>query len=98
MLDRASVRTFYEILAQPDPVPRGNGWVLGYGGANDFGFNSVVVESDGARRVVVVLTNAGGTRAEKLADRIDPLVFPQRRGQSARLGSRFAREAAVQRG
>jgi CubicO group peptidase (beta-lactamase class C family) len=76
VLNRTSVRTFYEILAQPDRLPRGNEWVLGYGGANDYGFNSVVVEGDAAGRVVVVLTNAGGTRAERLADRIDPLVFP----------------------
>jgi CubicO group peptidase (beta-lactamase class C family) len=76
VLDRTTVRTFYEILAQPDRLPRGNEFVLGYGGANDYGFNSVVVEGDGARRVVVVLTNTGGIRAERLADRIDPLVFP----------------------
>jgi CubicO group peptidase (beta-lactamase class C family) len=76
VLSRKTVRTFYEILAQPDRLPRGNGFVLGYGGANDYGFNSVVVEGDGARRAVVVLTNAGGIRAERLADRIDPLVFP----------------------
>ena len=76
VLDRKTVRTFYEILAQPDRLPRGNEFVIGYGGANDYGFNSVVVEGDRARRVAVVLTNSGGNRAERLADRIDPLVFP----------------------
>lgn len=75
-LGRKTVRTFYEILAQPDRLPRGNSFVLGYASANDYGFNSVVVEGDRARRVVVVLTNAGGIRAERLANRIDPLVFP----------------------
>jgi CubicO group peptidase (beta-lactamase class C family) len=76
VLDRRTVRTFYEILAQPERLPRGNEFVLGYGGANDYGFNSVVVEADRARRVVVVLTNAGGNRAERLANRLEPLVFP----------------------
>jgi CubicO group peptidase (beta-lactamase class C family) len=76
VLDRSTVRTFYEILAQPERLPRGNRFVLGYAGANDYGFNSVVVEGDRARRVVVVLTNADRNRAEKLADRIAATVFP----------------------
>lgn len=75
VLDRRTVRTFYEILAEPDRLPRGNEFVVGYSGANDYGFNSVVVEGDRARRVVVVLTNADRDRAESLANRIDPLVF-----------------------
>ena len=50
------MRTLYEILAQPQRLPRGNDFVLGYGGANDYRFNSVVVEADRARRVIVVLT------------------------------------------
>lgn len=75
VLDRSTVRTFYEILYEPEPIPPGNGFVIGYGGANDYGFNSVVVEGVRARRVVVVLTNAGGNRAERLANRIAPLVF-----------------------
>jgi CubicO group peptidase (beta-lactamase class C family) len=75
VLERKTVRTFYEILAQPDRLPRGNDFVIGYAGANDYGFNSVVVEGNRARRVVVVLSNADGTRAERLATRLDPLVF-----------------------
>jgi CubicO group peptidase (beta-lactamase class C family) len=76
VLDRTTVRTYYEILAQPDRLPRGNRFVLGYGGANDYGFNSVVVEGNRARAAVVVLTNADKNRAETLADRIAPLVLP----------------------
>ncbi len=64
-----------EILAQPGRLPGGDRFVLGYGGANDYGFNSVVVEGDRARDAVVVLTNAGGNRAERLARRIAPFVF-----------------------
>lgn len=75
VLNRTSVRTFYEILAQPERLPRGNRFVVGYGGANDYGFNSVVVERDRARDAVVVLTNADKNRAQRLADRIAPLVF-----------------------
>ena len=71
-----TVRTFYEILAQPERLPRGNRFVVGYGGANDYGFNSVVVEADRARRLVVALTNTDKNRAEKLANRIAPLVIP----------------------
>ncbi len=70
------MRTFYEILAHPERLPRRNPFVLGYAGANDYGFNSVVVEGDRARDAIVVLTNAGGNRAERLAKRIAPLVFP----------------------
>jgi hypothetical protein len=66
----------YEILVQPERLPRGNDFVVGYGGANDYGFNSVVVEADHARRLVVVLTNAHRNRAERVARRIEPLVFP----------------------
>jgi CubicO group peptidase (beta-lactamase class C family) len=76
VLDRTTVRTYYEILAQPERLPRGNRFVLGYGGANDYGFNSVVVEGNRARDAVVVLTNADKNRAETLADRIAPLVLP----------------------
>jgi CubicO group peptidase (beta-lactamase class C family) len=76
VLDRKTVRTFYEILAEPERMPRGNRFVLGYGGANDYGFNSVVVEGNRARDAVIVLTNADKNRAERLADRIAPLVFP----------------------
>jgi hypothetical protein len=54
----------------------GNRFVLGYAGANDYGFNSVVVEGNRARDAVVVLTNADKNRAETLADRIAPLVLP----------------------
>jgi CubicO group peptidase (beta-lactamase class C family) len=75
VLERASVRTFYAILAQPDRLPRGNDFVLGYAGANDYGFNSVVVEGNRARNLVVVLSNADRNRAERLADRIAALVF-----------------------
>ncbi len=75
VLNRTTVRTFYEILAQPGRLPGGARFVLGYGGANDYGFNSVVVEGDRARDAVVVLTNAGGNRAERLARRIAPFVF-----------------------
>jgi CubicO group peptidase (beta-lactamase class C family) len=71
-----TVRTFYEILAQPERLPRGNRFAFGYGGANDYGFNSVVVEADRARRLIVVLTNTDRNRAEKLANRIAPLVIP----------------------
>jgi CubicO group peptidase (beta-lactamase class C family) len=74
VLDRDTVRILYEILAQPERLPRSNEFVIGYGGANDYGFNSVVVEGDRARRVVVVLTNADRNRAERLANRIAPLV------------------------
>lgn len=70
------MRTFYEILAQPERLPRGNRFVVGYGGANDYGFNSAVVETDRVRRLVVVLTNTDKNRAEKLANRIAPLVIP----------------------
>ena len=49
---------------------------VGYGGANDYGFNSVVVEADGGRRLVVALTNGDRNRAERLAKRIAPLVIP----------------------
>jgi CubicO group peptidase (beta-lactamase class C family) len=76
VLERPTVRTFYEILAQPDRLPPGNDFVLGYAGANDYGFNSVVVEANRARNLVVVLTNADKNRAERLANRIAPLVFP----------------------
>jgi CubicO group peptidase (beta-lactamase class C family) len=75
VLERGTVRTFYEILYEPEQLPQGNRFMLGYGGANDYGFNSVVVEGNRARRVVVVLSNAGGNRAERLATRIEPLVF-----------------------
>jgi hypothetical protein len=71
-----TVRTFYEILAAPERLPPGNGFVIGYAGANDYGFNSAVVEGDRARRQVIALTNADRTRAERIADRIAPLVFP----------------------
>jgi len=77
VLDRTTVRTYYEILAEPEQLPRGNRFVVGYAGANDYGFNSVVVEGHRARDAVVVLTNADGSRAEKLAKRIVPLVFPE---------------------
>jgi CubicO group peptidase (beta-lactamase class C family) len=73
---RTTVRTFYEILAQPERLPRGNRFVLGYSGANDYGFNSVVVEGNRARGAVVVLTNADENRAEALADRLAPIVLP----------------------
>jgi CubicO group peptidase (beta-lactamase class C family) len=76
VLEPKTVRTFYEILAQPDRLPRGNEFVIGYAGANDYGFNSVVVEGDRAGSVVVALCNSGGIRAERLATRIEPLVFP----------------------
>jgi hypothetical protein len=36
----------------------------------------VVVEGNRARNLVVVLTNADKNRAERLANRIAPLVFP----------------------
>jgi CubicO group peptidase (beta-lactamase class C family) len=75
VLEPRTVRTLHEILAEPDRLPRGNAFVLAYGGANDYGFNSVVVEGDAARRMVVVLSNAGAKRAERLARRIEPLVF-----------------------
>lgn len=75
VLNRDTVRTFYEILYEPDRLPLGNRFVIPYGGANDYGFNSVVVEGNRARRVVVVLTNAGKNRAERLARRVAPLVF-----------------------
>jgi CubicO group peptidase (beta-lactamase class C family) len=76
VLDRTTVRTFYEILAEPERLPRGNRFLLGYGGAKDYGFNSVVVEGNRARAAVVVLTNANMNRAETPADRIAPLVLP----------------------
>jgi CubicO group peptidase (beta-lactamase class C family) len=79
VLGRKTVRIFYEILAEPEPLPRGNRFVVGYGGANDYGFNSVVVEGDRARHAVIVLTNADKNRAERLGDRIAPHVFPKRR-------------------
>jgi CubicO group peptidase (beta-lactamase class C family) len=75
VLKATTVRTFYEILAEPERLPRGNDFVLGYGGANDYGFNSAVVEGDRARRLVVVLTNTDKDRAERLANRIAALVF-----------------------
>jgi CubicO group peptidase (beta-lactamase class C family) len=56
VLAARTVRTFYEILAQPERLPRRNRFVVAYGGANDYGFNSAVVEADRARRLVVVLT------------------------------------------
>lgn len=76
VLERKTMRTFYEILAQPDELPAGNDFVLGYAGANDYGFNSVVVEGNRARDLVVVLSNADKNRAERLANRIAPLVLP----------------------
>jgi CubicO group peptidase (beta-lactamase class C family) len=76
VLGPRTVRSFYEILAQPERLPRGKGFVVGYGGANDYGFNSAVVEADRARRVVVVLTNTDRNRAERLANRIAAHVFP----------------------
>jgi hypothetical protein len=63
---------FYEVLAQPERLPRGNARLRR---ANDCGFNSVVVERHRARDAVVVLTNADKNRAETLANRIAPLVF-----------------------
>ena len=77
VLEPQTVRTFYEILAEPERLPRGNGFVLGYAGANDYGFNSAVAEGRRGRRVVIALTNAGGNRAERLARRIAPLLFPR---------------------
>jgi len=71
-----TVRTFYEILAAPERLPPGNTFVIAYAGANDYGFNSAVVEGDRARRLVIALTNADRNRAERLADRITPLLFP----------------------
>jgi CubicO group peptidase (beta-lactamase class C family) len=79
VLPPATVRTYYEILAAPSRLPRGDGFVLGYAGANDYGFNSVVVEGHRGRRLVIVLTNAGGNRAERLARRLAPLLFPRLR-------------------
>jgi CubicO group peptidase (beta-lactamase class C family) len=76
VLDQRTVRTFYEILAEPERLPHGDGFVLGYAGANDYGFNSAVLEGNRARRVVIALTNADRNRAERLADRIEPLLFP----------------------
>jgi CubicO group peptidase (beta-lactamase class C family) len=76
VLSPKTVRSFYEILAAPERLPPGNGFVIAYAGANDYGFNSAVVEGDRARRVVIALTNADRNRAERLADRIAPLVFP----------------------
>lgn len=76
VLPRSAVRTYYEILAQPDRFRTSHDFVLGYGGANDYGFNSVVLESNRARDLIVVLSNAGTNRAERLANRIEPLVFP----------------------
>jgi CubicO group peptidase (beta-lactamase class C family) len=75
VLDPSTVRTFYEILAEPERLPPGDEFVLGYAGANDYGFNSAVVEGDRGRRVVIALTNADRNRAERLAKRIAPLVF-----------------------
>jgi CubicO group peptidase (beta-lactamase class C family) len=76
VLDKKTVRTFYEILSEPERLPPGNGFVIGYAGANDYGFNSAVIEGDRARRVVIALTNTDRNRAERIADRIAPLVFP----------------------
>ena len=56
--------------------------MLGYAGANDYGFNSAVVEGNRARRVVIVLANAGGNRAERLAIRLARLLFPGAAGGS----------------
>jgi CubicO group peptidase (beta-lactamase class C family) len=75
VLDRHTVRTFYEILSEPERLPPGNAFVGGYAGANDYGFNSAVVEADRARRLVVVLSNADRNRAERLASRIARLVL-----------------------
>jgi CubicO group peptidase (beta-lactamase class C family) len=75
VLERDTVRVFYEILYEPERLPSGNRFAISYGGANDYGFNSVVVEGNQARNVVVVLTNAGKNRAERLAGRIAPLVL-----------------------
>jgi CubicO group peptidase (beta-lactamase class C family) len=79
VLAPATVRTYYEILAAPSRLPRGDGFVLGYAGGNDYGFNSVVVEGHRGRRLVIVLANAGGDRAERLARRLAPLLFPRLR-------------------
>ena len=76
VLSPSGVRTYYEILAAPAALPRGSGFVLGYAGGNDYGFDAVVVEGHRARDRVVVLANAGRKRAEQLATRIAPLVFP----------------------
>jgi CubicO group peptidase (beta-lactamase class C family) len=76
VLGPKTVRTFYEILSVPERLPPGNRFVIAYAGANDYGFNSAVVEGDRARRVVIALTNANRNRAERLADRIARLVFP----------------------
>ena len=76
VLEKGTVRTFYEILAEPERLPPGNRFVIAYAGANDYGFNSAVVEGNRARRVVIALTNADRNRAERLADRIARLVFP----------------------
>jgi hypothetical protein len=75
VLDAKTVRTFDEILAEPERLPPGNGFVLAYAGANDYGFNSAVVEGDRARRLVIALTNADRNRDERLADRIAALLF-----------------------
>jgi CubicO group peptidase (beta-lactamase class C family) len=75
VLERDTVRTFYEILYEPERLPPGNRFAISYAGANDYGFNSVVVEGNRAHRVVVALSNAGRNRAERLARRIAPLVF-----------------------
>ena len=63
--------------AEPERLPQRAGFVLGYAGANDYGFNSAVAEGHRGRRVVIALTNAGGNRAERLALRIAPLLFPR---------------------
>jgi hypothetical protein len=41
----SSGRSQCEIIAQPERLPSGNRFVVGYRGANDHGFNSVVVEA-----------------------------------------------------
>jgi len=75
VLGPKTVRTFYEILAEPERLPPGNAFAIAYAGANDYGFNSALVEGDRPRRVVIALTNVDRNRAERLADRIARLVF-----------------------
>jgi CubicO group peptidase (beta-lactamase class C family) len=77
VLERPTVRTFYEILNAPDRLPRGNGFAIGYGGENDYGFNSVVIEGNRANRVAVILSNSGHRHAERLARRFAPILFPK---------------------
>ena len=81
VLTRSSLAAFYRVWQPHAWLPRKR-LVSAYAGANACGFNAALVVGDRGVTVLAVLTNANGfrqRRAEDVATRIGPLVFPRGR-------------------